>query len=1618
MGVNLSALDELQPQPPAAQQDTSKVNLSALNEIPTKTPQNLIDEQVKPAFKSYEDITDFATFTKAVDEVKRGIRPVIGNTHVGELTGDNFSANHPTIAGIGRNLRAAVEGISTMPDELKRLGIMGGDEGLAKALTVPYNVGKMIYSGLSQPFIGGLKELYQSESGYLNVVTDATQNLPPHLKQQALDFYRKDIGYLDPNEAEEARRGFIAGAASLLIGGAAHEVASGLVGKTAATVIGTNVGVSTYAAMEKQESPEDKLARAAGYALIALPLGMATDALVGGLVEEGHGLSYDKKLFSGNSELPNADSHSVLKSVRLNDPVGTESTLRAKIADTIYPEGAAERRNLLRATETDKLTGLGNRDAFEKALPNAEADPGTSIVVFDGDNFGRINKDVSYETGDRALVEMSQAIKDAASDYGVSRVFRHGSGDEFSVIAPNDVASKIASKAEELYGKKNYGGVEVGLSGNFGDTFGEADAAMQVSKQLKKGVPFDQIKIGGNSVERMTTPEGNSVELTNKDEKGNYHFDINVSGKQTPISMYGTLQSDGTFNIANIEGDETTGAGTLGTAGARNVLRQIKQLAPEIKALTGERITGSRAVNALGNTGMIKNANGEYDINPKAIVRVELPDIENQSLQDPPANAVVDINKDKLQASDQAKNNLTESLVALHSIRQHKGGVTVVPGLTNPAETLRAIHNLIPEEQTIAIHQRADGLFDVAFGNKDSKLKGTEKQFSNYGYYEGQPVYVNGKDYLYKSNLNDTQSLISEPLADGVSKPIKVNTADLKRAADQVEVLARDYKIDDLKKILDEGTLKAYQKLIENPNLQATPDFAAASNNMRIERGPAGGFHVLDNATGKIVQRGFKTADEASAFVNRTGTTGGPPLDPPNTTGDVGSLIPPDEPNKPIEDMLMPRVGPIQSVMKSFDAAMTRSLKFLHIAHDRFIALDNRYPGLESFRMFTESQKLKQSASVDINNWHGKAKEIEKIAVDAKMDLADRKLVGEYIETASPEELSKKIGVDNLQFGERLARLGPTVSTPRAYAFIRQRNFLVDELSKGGKEPQSLDIYNIENQLAQTMKMSKEEMQAVRILEEAKKHPDVDMDIVARYANAVHDNTLSREDFAKTHNFKPEMIVFAQRMSRLFDEAAGYLGIDKLKFYGYLQHARSHFSTSDLGSAFLGKPNLEKDFISELSRTGEVTGYNLDPVTNFANYIHQGIMTKQFNKPFSALVKEVEGNMKQLGLDVEKSEPGEQIQSYIRDVKGLPGRFDSVINDAVTKMVQTLPWFKDTSVNVLKDLIDPITDVTNFDVLGFRPGMGIRHLVDGIKKYWYKMGSVRTTNMIRMAASNYNVDELKADGVIVGLDRHMFTTAAETDVAGVVQKQPGMIKRGFNATTETGLKASLLPAIYEKLQAGIYLETLKHVTEQLKNLSLDDGLKGKNDVYDKIGLFKFDDPVRQRFDEYVNAGDKFGAADYLGRMNIYDVIGRYGLGNNSWGGRTIFGRLALNLGTWAMQTKGYIARGATVGTKADRLGFMARMAVGESALTGFGAATGLNLRTWTLAHAFPFAGGPLFQLGLQGINSSKQGTNFTNDLERLATPQFLKDWDQALNDNNVDTPVKFLGRLSGIPTQR
>ena len=135
------------------------------------------------------------------------------------------------------------------------------------------------------------------------------------------------------------------------------------------------------------------------------------------------------------------------------------------IRQTLY------RNALERAVITDALTGLGNREGFNRQL-NVELARARrygqtfNLVMIDLDGFKRINDKIGHQAGDRVLVQVGEAIE--RERRAGDSVFRWG-GDEFALILPQ-ISREDAWMVAERYATaiSRVRMADYGLSASFG----------------------------------------------------------------------------------------------------------------------------------------------------------------------------------------------------------------------------------------------------------------------------------------------------------------------------------------------------------------------------------------------------------------------------------------------------------------------------------------------------------------------------------------------------------------------------------------------------------------------------------------------------------------------------------------------------------------------------------------------------------------------------------------------------------------------------------------------------------------------------------------------------------------------------------------------------------------------------------------------------------------------------------------------------------------------------------------------------------------------------------------------------------------------------------------------
>jgi diguanylate cyclase (GGDEF)-like protein len=185
-----------------------------------------------------------------------------------------------------------------------------------------------------------------------------------------------------------------------------------------------------------------------------------------------------------------------LRNRQINEELGRfMATAAQQMAEM---EAALERRKAeleesMRQAETDALTGLFNRGAYDTRLREAwlrcerQHEP-MSLLLLDLDHFKQVNDTYGHQVGDEYLQRMAVAMRGAVREH-VDLPCRMG-GDEFAIIAfaALDAAAEVAARVlESMEGRVSIGVAQLRPEDTVQTLVARADAALYEAKRRGRG---------------------------------------------------------------------------------------------------------------------------------------------------------------------------------------------------------------------------------------------------------------------------------------------------------------------------------------------------------------------------------------------------------------------------------------------------------------------------------------------------------------------------------------------------------------------------------------------------------------------------------------------------------------------------------------------------------------------------------------------------------------------------------------------------------------------------------------------------------------------------------------------------------------------------------------------------------------------------------------------------------------------------------------------------------------------------------------------------------------------------------------------------------------------------
>jgi len=109
-------------------------------------------------------------------------------------------------------------------------------------------------------------------------------------------------------------------------------------------------------------------------------------------------------------------------------------------------------KELLRLSETDSLTNIYNRGKFDEELKfwfdySKRYDAPLSLIIFDIDDYKKVNDTYGHLVGDKIIVELVQVVKDALRK---TDIFARFGGDEFVLLLTNTNNKQAVDLTERI----------------------------------------------------------------------------------------------------------------------------------------------------------------------------------------------------------------------------------------------------------------------------------------------------------------------------------------------------------------------------------------------------------------------------------------------------------------------------------------------------------------------------------------------------------------------------------------------------------------------------------------------------------------------------------------------------------------------------------------------------------------------------------------------------------------------------------------------------------------------------------------------------------------------------------------------------------------------------------------------------------------------------------------------------------------------------------------------------------------------------------------------------------------------------------------------------------------
>lgn len=791
------------------------------------------------------------------------------------------------------------------------------------------------------------------------------------------------------------------------------------------------------------------------------------------------------------------------------------------------------------------------------------------------------------------------------------------------------------------------------------------------------------------------------------------------------------------------------------------------------------------------------------------------------------------------------------------------------------------------------------------------------------------------------------------------------------------------------------GTASKMHPLEEAQHLRNQNDIARAG--LEMDYLHDGRVSLRDTDTKTLLGR-FADEDMAADFAREMGVNDGlPPLGSfPGAASHGGGAGPPPFQSQVIQPGPAPGEAPQSWIRRIVDAhtlfasAWTAIENFAKVAERKGFGQAYTEVYLKGNRAMLEVHRELSQVGRDALGGQTFKHALEQITrATGKVSKKRYPIVSGHVEAASKEEVARAGGLmtramtpNEIRVAKHIERVGLQDDVPRLMSLDR----LMDSALKGNLEhtiarmkqielsPEAQDLLRIfesmpkfktQQEVAQYLGLTQDEQQVLKIIRDSMTADKDKFSIyaVSRYAAAPQLKKGfkdGRQQFAFENKMTPEELKVSELVSWTLDAGFRDSGIETFRYIqGYWPHLRKWAQAGFVPGKGKFVPD-ELGFTASRFRSGELSVYDLDPISATYRHLRSLYMKRHFDPVLPEITNALEG-IKTLDARVYRL-----MDEYIQELLGSPHASFEKLQGAMERSMAALGV--KVPERLATDLVSAGAALSSAAMIPFRPSLIARNFYESLLKV-----SPRT-------------------GIPDYFDALRYVVSPETRKAAFDEARKALAIRPSTARLQAGLAhaeevfgptAPLMKGFHQKYM-NIFNKGFEwyqsaddfgraiayHAHKRRVQKHLGDFATGKTSWDDFIVRTKIDmfDPLDVKIVEKMfRAGEYQQAHDHLGRVLARETMTRYGYADHPAGWNSVLGRLFGQFGTWPVQYKDYVLQGLTRGSTKNRAEFAAI----HGAITGGtvlgGASIGLNLQNWT--GMMFYTGGPWADLTIDGVRS-------------------------------------------------